>query len=341
VGHVRGSHLFALAQGRQYIIHTFFISIDDWLVGKINTLQVRINRYGPLHAGPWGLLQTVFDALKLLTKEDVTPAQADRVVFTLAPALVFLSAFLMFAVLPFTDRIQVADINVGVLFIIGISTLAAYGVLMAGWSISNKYGLIGGLRAAAQLVSYEVPLSLALLTVVLYNGSMSLRAITEAQAGAWFGVIPRWNIFPLFISFVIYFLASLAEIKSVPYDLPEAESELVAGFHTEYSGMRFALFFLAEFADLFLFPALATVFFLGGWNGPSFGLSEGSIGLTLLRLFYFSIKTAALVYATMWIRGTLPRYRDDQLMELSWKGLIPWAFAGLAVAVVLKGIQVL
>lgn len=303
-------------------------------------LAVVQNRYGPMHYGPAGAFQTIADAVKLLTKEDFTPGRADRLVFTLAPLMVFVSAFLLLTVIPFAPGWVLADISVGLVFIIAAGTISAYGVLIAGWSIDNKFSLLGGLRAAAQLVSYEIPLALSLLTVAVWVGSLNLSAIVEAQR-LW------WTAIPLVISLVVYLTASLAEIKMIPFDLPEAESELVAGFNTEYSGMRFGFFFVAEFGELFLLPAIAVTLFFGGYHQPLAGLWDfaevlrglGGVGeflANLYGLFWFLLKTALLSYLVMWLRATLPRFRDDQLMELCWKVLIPLSFVGLAVAVVLR-----
>ena len=329
------------------------------VVALINILMLRKylakvqNRFGPLHHGPSGSLQTVFDALKLVAKEDHSPGMVEETIFTIAPVLVFVSAFLLMAVIPFAPGWVFANVDAGAIFIIAAGTLGSYGVLLAGWSMNNKYGLLGGLRAAAQLVSYEVPLSIALLAVCVYTGSMNLTEIADYQ------LVHGWNVFPLFIPFVIYLIAGLAEIKMTPFDLPEAESELVAGFNTEYGGMRFGFFFVAEFAELYLLPAVLAVFFLGGWHtlplpdgfaGNILGYKEllvwGNITpvanttdwLYILRNIFYAIisllKGAAGVYFYMWIRATLPRFRDDQLMELCWKGLIPLSLVGLLLAAV-------
>lgn len=290
------------------------------------------NRYGPIHTGPWGTAQTLADAIKLLVKEDITPARSDRLVFTLAPAIVFVSTFVLLAVIPFAEGWVLADVEVGLLFLIGASTLSAYGVLMAGWSVANKYGLLGGLRAAAQVISYEVPLAISFLSVALWAGSLNLTEIVNAQAGLWF-------IVPLFVPFVVYMVAALAELKSTPFDLPEAESELIAGYHTEYSGMRFAFFFVAEFAEIFILSALVTVLFLGGWHGPIIPFPAGAVGDFLTNLqqaMWFLVKTTISVYFFMWVRATLPRFRDDQLMEVCWKVLIPLSFVGLAITAALR-----
>jgi NADH-quinone oxidoreductase subunit H len=333
------------------------------VVALINILMLRKylgkvhNRYGPLHNGPSGSLQTVYDALKLVSKEDHTPKMVEETIFTLAPALVFVSAFVLMAVIPFAPGWVFANVDAGALFIIAAGTIGSYGVLLAGWSMNNKFGLMGGLRAAAQLVSYEVPLSISLLSVCVYAGSMNLSQIVNAQQTLWFAL-------PLFIPFVIYIIAGLAEIKMTPFDLPEAESELVAGFNTEYGGMRFGFFFVAEFAELYLLPAILAIFFLGGWHmlpipealripigsGAIHPLGfkelfvygdDGSIWRNIFYSFWFLVKGALGVYFYMWIRATLPRFRDDQLMELCWKGLIPLSLIGLMLAAFSKLVPVL
>jgi len=286
-------------------------------------------RVGPMHYGPAGVLQTVFDALKLLGKEDFAPAKVDPLIFRLAPAITFVSAFMLLAALPVASGRALADLNVGLLYIIAASTLGVYGVVLGGLAQGNKWGLLGGFRAGAQLVSYEVPLALSLLAVGVYSGSLRLIDVVEHQQGLW-------HVVPLFIPFVVYVIASIAELKATPFDLPEAESELVAGYNTEYSGMSFAFFFLAEFVELFILPAFVVIFFFGGWHGPLFGIPESSFFGLALQSLYFLIKTAVWVWIYLWIRATLPRYRDDQLMNLAWKGLIPLALLGLVLAAFLR-----
>lgn len=289
-----------------------------WLERKISgDIQARVgpNRTG----GRFGPLQTAADALKLLTKEDLIPAGADRLVFVLAPLLVFVPALLVFMVVPFSDRWMVKDLNLGVLFVIAVSAFPVIGIFMAGWASNNKYAILGAMRAAGQVLSYEIPLVLAVVCVVVVAGSLRVGDIVEAQRGG------HWMLFrfPLQIAFVIYFIAAMAEVNRVPFDLPEAESELVAGYFVEYSGMRFALFFLAEFAHLFFVAAFCTTLFLGAWDGPG-----------LHPAIWFLVKTYAVVLAIMWIRWTVPRLRIDQIMGFAWKLLVP---AGL-VAVLLTGL---
>jgi len=283
-----------------------------WLERKVSgDIQSRL---GPARVGGrFGVLQTAADALKLLLKEDIIPARADRALFVLAPLVTFLPAIMVFVVLPFARRWVPADLDVGVLYVIAISSLPALGMMMAGWGSNNKYALLGGMRAVAQLMAYEVPLVLAVLNVAAYTGTLSTVGIVEAQRTGWF----IWNP-ALAPSFLIFFVAALAEVNRVPFDLPEAEAELVAGYHTEYSGMRFALFFLGEYTYLFFVCAFGATLFLGGWQGP-----------LLPPAVWLVAKSYALVLAMMWVRWTLPRLRIDQLLSFGWKLLLPLALANL------------
>ncbi|MFN0071482.1 MAG: NADH-quinone oxidoreductase subunit NuoH [Chloroflexota bacterium] len=275
------------------------------------------DRYGPNRVGPFGILQPVADALKLLTKEDIVPAGADKLLFALSPIIVLSASLMVWAVVPFAPGLAVADLNVAVLFVIAMSGLPSIGFVMAGWASDNKYSLLGGMRAAAQFVSYEIPGILAVLVPVLLAGSMSLQDIVRAQsAGNWY--LFYFPIGPL--AFLIFLIAGTAESNRTPFDLVEAESEIIAGFHTEYSGMRFALFFLAEYANVFVISALGSVFFLGGWDGP-----------ILPPYVWFMAKVSALVFVFFWFRGTLPRLRYDQLMHFAWKRLFPIALANVAL----------
>jgi len=292
-----------------------------WLERKISgDIQSRVgpNRVG----GRFGPLQTAADALKLLMKEDTIPEGADRAVFILAPFVVFVPTLLVFMVVPFSDKWIVKDLNLGVLFVVAVSAFPTIGLIMAGWASNNKYAIVGSLRAAAQSLSYEIPLLMAMVCVVVAAGSLRIGDIVGAQQGGhWF--ILR---FPLQLAFLIYFITSMAEVNRVPFDLPEAESELVAGYHVEYSGMRFAFFFLAEFAHLFFVSAFCVTLFFGAWEGP-----------WLPPVVWFLIKSYALVIAIMWIRWTVPRLRIDQIMSFAWKLLVPMGLAAVMLTALVRG----
>jgi NADH-quinone oxidoreductase subunit H len=279
------------------------------------------DRVGPNRVGPFGLAQSVADVVKLLSKEDIIPAQADRAVFVLAPLIVLVPSLMIFAVLPFNWDATIANLDVGVLYVLALATIPTIGILMAGWASYNNYSLLGGMRAAAQLISYEVPEVLSVLPVVLLAGTMSLWGITQAQTGAWFILAPV--VGP--IALLTFFISGLAEINRSPFDLPEAESEIIAGFHLEYSGMRFALFFLAEYANAFSVSAIAATLFFGGWHG-----------WILPGYVWFFVKTYLLFLVMVWARGTLPRLRYDQLMAFAWKTLLPVTLANLVLAALVK-----
>jgi NADH-quinone oxidoreductase subunit H len=287
------------------------------------------DRIGPKRVGPHGMLQTTADAVKLLFKEAIFPAGADKLLFVLAPCIVNVGAFLPFVVVPFGRNLQAADLNVGVFYVFAVSSLSVVGLIMAGWASNNKYALFGAMRAAAQIVSYEIPGVMVLLVIVTLVGSLSLQEIVQAQTGGlqnWF----LWRYFPLnLIAFLIFFTAGMAECNRTPFDIPEAESELVAGFHTEYSGFFFAMFFMAEYTEMFVISAVASVLFLGGYLAPlPFLQSVGPIGLGPVWLV---LKAWSLVFVMMWLRWTLPRLRVDQLMYLAWKVLLPVAMALVVV----------
>lgn len=323
-----GILILALLTGFAYL--TYF---ERRVLARIQT------RVGPNRVGPWGLLQPVADGIKLIFKEELIPDQADRSLFILAPVVTVIPALIILAVVPFGPDVQIlgetiglsiaAEINVGVLYLLAVSSIAVYGIAIAGWSSGNKYALLGGLRAAAQMVSYELTLGLAFVVPILLAGSMSLKDIVEAQAG-----FAQWFIWKQPVGFLLLFIASIAEINRAPFDMPEAEQELVAGFHTEYSGMKFALFFMAEYIKMIAVSAIAASFFLGGYWGPFVETYP------LLGPIYFLIKVVALLFVIVWIRGTLPRIRYDRLMDLGWKILLPLALLTVvftAVYVVVVG----
>lgn len=287
------------------------------------------DRLGPMRVGWHGVLQSFADGIKLVFKEDIIPEGADRPLFRMAPVLVIMAAFAAFAVVPWGNGLIISDLNIGLLYIVAITSLGSIGILMAGWASNNKYSLYGGMRSAAQLVAYEIPTALVILVVVLQVGSLSLQDVIAAQSDGLWGE-NRWLVTRMYglnlIAFVVFFICGLAETNRNPFDIPEAESELVAGFHTEYSGMRFAFFFLAEYGAMWLVAGVAAILFLGGWVGPYF---SGPL--------VFFLKTLLLVFVQMWLRWTLPRLRVDQLLALCWKYLIPIT---LAVLVAVAGLSV-
>ncbi len=362
----------------------------QWVERKVIAhIQVRL---GPSRVGPHGLLQPLADVIKLITKEDLIPPHVNKILYLAAPFLAVTMALISISVIPFGTEIslfgvrtwmQLTDLNIGVLFILAVSSMGVYGVALAGWASNNKYALLGGLRSSAQMISYELPLSLAVASPLLLANTLSLRELVEKQAGFQFGFLPNWNIFqgpwPQIISFVVFLIAGFAETNRVPFDLPEAENELVAGFHTEYSSMKFASFFMAEYANMVTVTAMTTILFLGGWQplfperfgshyvptlafaiagavslyhglnparkrdrltlpaaaivffAIAFAFALPAVQSALVPLFWFAAKTGFLLFVFIWVRGTLPRFRYDQLMGFAWKFLFPVALLNLLV----------
>ncbi len=290
-------------------------------------------RYGPYLVGPKGLLQPIADILKLFFKEELRPKASDAFLFSLAPIISVAAAYLAFAPVPFGApttffgmldepiKLQVSDVNVAVLVIFAVASMGVYGIVLAGWASNSKYSLLGGLRSSAQMISYELAYGMSLATVVMFAGSMSLTEIVDAQSGYWFGFLPKWYIFPQFVAFFVFACAGVAETNRAPFDFPEAEQELVAGYHTEYSSMRFAMFFMAEYINMVTVSAVAVNLFLGGWHGPFIPANYGWI--------WFVIKLSFLLFVYLWLRWTLPRFRYDQLMSFGWKVLLPLATVNL------------
>jgi NADH-quinone oxidoreductase subunit H len=326
-----GLVLFILLTGIAYI---------TWLERKVVAhIQAR---WGPYLVGPHGLLQPLADGIKFILKEDILPLEADKLVYWLAPFLGFVTAFLSIAVIPFGGsftlfgqeiKLEIADLNVGLLFVFAVTSLGVYSIALAGWSSNSKYPLFGGLRSSAQMISYELSLGLALIGTLMMAGTLSLRGIVDAQNNTWFihgfnTHLPHWFIFVQPIGFFVYFTSAIAETNRVPFDLPEGETELVGGFHTEYSSMKFAMFFMSEYANMITVSCLATIIFFGGWHGPVFG---PLIVRILLPVFWFSLKIFGFLFFYIWMRGTLPRFRYDQLMSLGWKFLLPLALLNILV----------
>ena len=283
-----------------------------WLERRL--LALWQDRYGPNRVGPFGLAQVVADMIKIFGKEDWIPPFADKPAFILAPAVIIVTVLMSFAVVPFAPGISVADLDIGLLFFLGMSSMGVYSVVLGGWSSNNKYSLLGGLRASAQMLSYEVFMGLSLMGVVMISGSFNLRQIVEAQRGLWFCI-------PQFVGLLIFVIASLAETRRVPFDLPESDSELVAGYHTEYSGMKFGMFYVGEYLGVTLNSAMIVTFFFGGWLGP--GLSP---------IIWFLLKTFVFICGFILLRAALPRPRYDQLMSFGWRVLLPLALLNLVVS---------
>ena len=304
------------------------------------------HRIGPNRTGPWGLLQSLADGVKLAMKEDITPTNADKVMFLLAPAIIAIPCFLSFAVIPlagpvpipFTDIVtplQMTDMPVAVLYILAVASIGVYGLVLAGWSSGSTYPLLGGVRSTAQVISYELAMGLSLVSVFIYAGSMSTSEIVAAQAGN------PWWVLPLFPAFVVFVIAMVGETNRLPFDLPEAEGELVGGFHTEYSSMKFAMFFLAEYVNMFTVAALATTLFLGGWMAPwpLTMIGDGYFNTGWWPLLWFTIKIWMFFFFFVWLRGSLPRMRYDQFMHFGWKVLIPVALVWIVLISLVKAVQ--
>ena len=288
------------------------------------------DRVGPNRVGPKGVLQPIADGIKFLMKEDLVPERVDKPIFILAPAILLIPALMTFAVIPFGSSInlfgreialQVADVNVGILYVLALTSISVYGIVLAGWSSNNKYSLLGGLRSSAQLISYELAMGLAVVSIILLAGSLRLNDIITDQQGSFFS----WNIFRQPLAFLIFLIAVYAETNRLPFDLSEAEQELVGGYHTEYSSMKFAMFFMAEYANMITAAALTVTLFFGGWDVPL--LDESSLGLfgTLLSVLSFILKMSFFLFLFIWVRWTFPRFRYDQLMRLGWKVMLPLA----------------
>jgi NADH-quinone oxidoreductase subunit H len=313
---------------------TFMVLLERKVIAWV---QVRL---GPMRVGPYGVLQPIADVVKLMTKEDITPVRSDKVLFTAAPMIALIPALIVFAVIPFGPEVSmfgrrialhIADINVGLLYIVSVASIGVYGIILAGWASNSKYPLLASLRASAQLISYEVAVTMTLVSMIVAAGTMSMVGIVNAQYNQ--GV---WYLFAQPLAFFIYFVGGLAETNRAPFDLPEAEQELTGGFHTEYSGMRFALFFLAEYANMIVVSSVATTLFLGGWLRPFPNVEALAFLGIVPGWIWFLLKTFIWLYIFLWVRATLPRYRYDQLMRLGWKVLIPLAIANVVVTATIK-----
>lgn len=318
-----------------FVVFNAVMAVVTYLVWVERRVSAFIqDRLGPNRVGPFGLLQPFADALKFVFKEDVIPAQVNRPVFILAPALSLIPALITFAVIPFGGTLIlfdqeipliITDVNIGVLYILAISSLGVYGIVLAGWASNNKYSLLGGLRSAAQMISYELSLGLSLVGIILLTGSLSLWEIVYAQHGLW-------NIVKQPLAFFIFLVAMFAETNRLPFDLPECETELVAGYHTEYSAMKFAMFFMAEYANMVTASAMAVTLFFGGWQIPFVSTPAPSpLWLSLLEMLAFALKVGVFLFLFVWVRWTIPRFRYDQLMKLGWQVLLPLALLNIFV----------
>jgi len=294
------------------------------------------DRPGPNRVGPFGLMQPLADVIKFFFKEDLIPGNVDRGLYLLAPALSVFAALTTFAVIPYGATLPLngrdvpligADVSIGILYVFAITSLSVYGIVLAGWGSNNKFSLMGGIRSSAQIISYELAMTTAGAGVILSASSLRLTDIVASQSGTWLGFIPRWNVFPQFLGFIVFLVSTYAETNRTPFDLPEADAELVAGYHTEYSAMKFAMFFMAEYINVIVASAMTVTLFFGGWTFPGFA-PHGILG-ALLSIVIFTIKTLFFVWLFVWVRWTLPRFRYDQLMRLGWKVLLPVALFNL------------
>jgi NADH-quinone oxidoreductase subunit H len=329
------------------IVLTAIAAFALWLIctalliwGERRLVAKMQQRIGPNRLGPLGLFQTVADGAKLFFKEDITPRNVDKAVYIAAPFISAVVAMLTFAVIPFGGTfafegrevaLQVWDPNIGLLWVLAMSSLGVYGIVLAGWASGSKYPLLGGVRSSAQMISYELAMGLSLAAVFIHNGTLRSSGIVAAQSGLLFGFLPAWNLVPMIPAFVIFFVAVVAETQRPPFDLPEAEGELVAGFHTEYSGAKFAMFFLAEFMNVITVSAVTVTAFLGGPSGPVPDAWEGRIAGALLGVVYFLLKTFVFIFVFVWLRATLPRTRYDRLMDLGWKVMLPFSLAWVMI----------
>jgi NADH-quinone oxidoreductase subunit H len=298
----------------------------SWVERKV---MARVQmRPGPTRVGPFGLLQPLADLLKFVFKEEVIPTQANTFLYIAAPLISLIPAFLTFAVVPFGPSLQVTDLSVGLLFVFALTSLGVYGIALGGWSSNSKYPLLGAMRSSAQMISYELSLTLSVVGVLLIANTLSLRELVISQNSTWAGFIPRWNIFLQPIAFVVYVVSGVAETNRLPFDLAESEQELVAGWHTEYSSMKFLMFMMAEYANLIAVSSVATILFLGGWNGPMFGPQWLQM---VLPIVWFALKIGLFVFFYVLLRSTIPRFRYDQLMRFGWKVLLPLSLANIVV----------
>ena len=315
------------------LLNSVLVSVTFLVLMERKVIAWAQSRLGPMRVGPHGILQALADPIKLILKEDITPARADRWVFTIAPIMSLVPALVVFSVIPFgfDPLYYISDINVGLLFIVAVTSIGVYGIILGGWASNSKYPLLSSLRASAQLISYEIAVTITLVSVILTAGTLNLVGIVEAQrdGGVWFGFIQP-------VAMMLVFIGGLAETNRMPFDLPEAETELTGGFHTEYSGMRFSLFFLAEYANIIVISAVVSIMFLGGWMAPFPNIAAFNFLEIIPGWIWFVGKMFVILFVFIWLRATLPRYRYDQLMNLGWKVFIPIALVNLVVTGIAK-----
>ena len=312
------------------IVHLFLI-VAYVTYSERKIIGFMQSRMGPTRVGPYGLLQPIADVLKLVSKEIIIPTSANKGIFLTAPMLMLIPSLLVWSVIPLSEYFIISNINAGLLFILALTSLSVYGVILAGWASNSKYAFLGSMRSAAQIIAYEIAMGFALVGVLMLSGSLNLQNIIYAQSGSIF----NWYWLPLFPLFLIYFIAGVAETNRAPFDVSEGESEIVAGFHVEYSGMAFAMFFLAEYMNLILISILCSIMFFGGWLSPFQGTIIDSYLLFIPGFFWLSIKTLVFIFIFLWLRATLPRYRYDQIMRLGWKVFLPITFFWLTIIGVL------
>lgn len=302
------------------------VGLLSWVERK---MMARVQmRLGPTRVGPFGLLQPFADLLKFVFKEEVVPTHANTFLYIAAPVVSLVPAFLSFAVVPFGPSLQVTDLSVGLLFVFAVTSLGVYGIVLGGWASNSKYPLMGAMRSSAQMISYELSLTLSVVGVLMIANTLSLRELVISQQSTWFGFIPRWNIFLQPVAFAVFVVSGIAETNRLPFDLAESEQELVAGWHTEYSSMKFLMFMMAEYANMIAVSSLAAILFLGGWNGPVFG---PQLLQMVLPVVWFALKVGLFIFFYLLMRATIPRFRYDQLMKFGWKVLLPLSLANIVV----------
>jgi NADH-quinone oxidoreductase subunit H len=331
------SYVFLILMLKIVVIFGAVMNVVGLLSWVERKMMARVQmRPGPTRVGPFGLFQPLADLIKFVFKEEVIPTNANTFLYLAAPVVALIPAFLSFSVVPFGPSLQVTDLNVGLLFVFAATSLGVYGIVLGGWASNSKYPLMGAMRSSAQMISYELSLTLSVVGVLMIANTLSLRELVLAQQGTWFGFIPRWNVFVQPVAFAVFVISGIAETNRLPFDLAESEQELVAGWHTEYSSMKFLMFMMAEYANMIAVASMATVLFLGGWSGPMFG---PALLQMVLPIVWFVLKVSALIFFYFLLRSTIPRFRYDQLMKFGWKVLLPLALANVLVTSLIVAIS--